>query len=399
MLAFGCGENKHKGTFYVDEKIIENMAAPTDTGNIVVSDEMLTKGLYNTGDTRRLAALMERAAKGEEITIAYIGGSITNGSLASPQETNCYAYLSTSWWRETFKDAKINYVNAGVGATDSYLGVHRAATDVLTYNPDLVIVEFSVNDGQSINQESYESLLRMLLNYETEPAVISLLLTTEGGWDYSTQHTQVAFRYKVPILSYKAMLDEGYASGSISWSDVGSSDGVHPINGGHSVIAYLLTSFYSNVLSEINDTVYDEYTVPDQKFTKCRYESAYIEYSDTFSDFEANGFEAGNVPSNLLNTNGWSTENGGSITFTVNTKSIGIAFFKTTDGKSGQYDVYVDDELITLLNGDFSGGWGNCVDVKEIIRFDEAGEHKVRLELNDESENTKFAVCALLLTN
>ena len=41
------------------------------------------KGIMNVGDTSRLIALMQRAMKGEEITVGFLGGSITQGSLSS----------------------------------------------------------------------------------------------------------------------------------------------------------------------------------------------------------------------------------------------------------------------------------------------------------------------------
>ncbi len=197
LTLWGCGgsgsisDNAAK----VDESVIENMAIPVDTGDIEVTGEMIDAGIFNPGDTGRLASVMARAASGEDITIAYIGGSITNGDSANPKETKCYAYLTTEWWKETFPGANINYVNAGIGATDSYIGVHRAKRDVLAYKPDLVVVEFSVNDTRNHNKETYESLLRMLLNSDSQPAVISLIITTEQGYDYASDHIQSAFNY------------------------------------------------------------------------------------------------------------------------------------------------------------------------------------------------------------
>jgi lysophospholipase L1-like esterase len=56
-------------------------------------------------------------------------------------------------------------VNAGIGDTDSQYGALRVQRDVLSYNPDLVVVEFAVNDnagalGQLLNGDTYEGLVR-----------------------------------------------------------------------------------------------------------------------------------------------------------------------------------------------------------------------------------------------
>ena len=397
LTLIGCagGGSVSDNQVRVDQSVIDNMAQPVDVGNIEVTDEMIEAGIFNPGDTSRLASVMARAAAGEEITIAYIGGSITNGDSASPKDTMCYAYLTTEWWKETFPDATINYVNAGIGATDSYIGVHRAKRDVLAYRPDLVVVEFSVNDTKNHNKETYESLLRMLLESDSKPAVISLIITTEQEYDYATDHIQAAYNYKVPIISYKAEIKKGYEQHVISWSDIGNTDGVHPSNGGHAVIANLLTTFYSDVLREINNTEYsEEYILADGQ-TKCRYENADIIFADEIDITENDGFEIQNVWSNLSDTNAWVCEDGGSITFKATGKSVGIIYQKTTDGMSGIYDVYVDGEYCMQIDGDFKNGWGNCVDYVILGNYDESSEHTVSVMLNDNSENKKMTICAV----
>lgn len=97
----------------------------------------------------RLKNCMLRAEKGEELTIGFLGGSITQGSLASKPE-NSYAYRVFSWWKKEFPKAGLHYVNAGIGGTTSHFGAARAVTDVLMYQPDVVIVDFSVNDEADV---------------------------------------------------------------------------------------------------------------------------------------------------------------------------------------------------------------------------------------------------------
>ena len=93
----------------------------------------------------RLKSCMQRAQEGQELTIGFLGGSITQGSLATEHE-NTYAYRVFSWWKQIFPKATLHYVNGSIGGTDSLYGVSRAVTDVLMYQPDFVMVDFSVND-------------------------------------------------------------------------------------------------------------------------------------------------------------------------------------------------------------------------------------------------------------
>jgi len=119
----------------------------------LTEEDMKTASPWQVCDNTALAAVMKKAEAGEPVTIAAIGGSITQGSISNGAKDSqvktksCYADIFFAWWKETFPQSEITVVNAGIGATDSYLGVHRVQEDVLDYHPDLVLVEYSVNDG------------------------------------------------------------------------------------------------------------------------------------------------------------------------------------------------------------------------------------------------------------
>lgn len=64
----------------------------------------------------RFASCMDRARRGQEMSIGFLGGSITQGSPAEKEE-NTYAYRVYTWWKKTFPGAEFHYVNAGIGGT------------------------------------------------------------------------------------------------------------------------------------------------------------------------------------------------------------------------------------------------------------------------------------------
>ena len=378
----------------VDQSIVENMAEAVKVDGITVTDEMLEKGILNEGNKARLMQVMERAAKGEEITIAYIGGSITAGSSANPMSTACFAALTTDWWRETFKAAKINYVNAGIGATDSWVGVHRVKDDVIAEAPDLVVAEFAVNDGNGWNQETYDSLLRELLTAPSGPAVISLMIAHKYG-SFADKHAPVAFRYKVPIISYSALLTQKL----VPWDKVGNSDGTHPDNPGHQLIAHLLTSYYRKVLSEINETEPEEYTVPDisESATRCRYMNGDILFSDETEPESSDGFEAGKVTKILFNDNGWKTGSAGSISFKINASEVGIMWLqKKADPKGtyADYELYIDGEKKAVLAG-VADSWGAHLEYKSEILGDTAALHTIELRPAEGNTGTEFEILGI----
>ncbi len=76
---------------------------------------------------------------GQDVTIAYFGGSIT--------AQNGYRVHSQKFFQEQYPNVKVNAVHAAIGGTGSNLGAYRLEHDVLKYKPDLVFVEFAVNDS------------------------------------------------------------------------------------------------------------------------------------------------------------------------------------------------------------------------------------------------------------
>ncbi len=77
--------------------------------------------------------------EGKDVTIAYLGGSIT----AQPG----YRVKSEKWFQEKFPKAKVKGVHAAIGGTGSDLGAYRLQQDALFAKPDLLFVEFAVNDN------------------------------------------------------------------------------------------------------------------------------------------------------------------------------------------------------------------------------------------------------------
>ena len=91
---------------------------------------LCAQSLVSPGDTARLQRVLAKARRGESVTVAVIGGSITQGASATKPERR-YGNLVAAWWRQQFPKAKIKFVNAGIGATGSDYGALRARRDLL----------------------------------------------------------------------------------------------------------------------------------------------------------------------------------------------------------------------------------------------------------------------------
>ena len=370
----------------------------------VTNQEIADNSVYSKGNLSRLINVFKKADRGESVTISYLGGSITNGSSADPKETNCFAYQTTQWWKKTFPDATINYDNAGIGATDSYLGVHRVAQDVLFKNPDLVVVEFSVNDYRSHNQESYESLLRRILKYKTKPAVVALCLTQfsqEGQCiDYSQYHKIIADHYNVSVISYGDVVGPRLENGTLQWNQLGPShDFTHPNNAGHKIISRCLNCFYEKVLEDIksqSDGDFGIYEMPEDTLTESRYENGKIldHRSGSMDGISISGSNVFRVTlENAQFPYGWQTDTGADITFTIeNATNIGLIYYGGMEKSYGIFDVYMDDRYIDTIDTYFYGSWGSHADYKLLLTNGTTDHHTVRIMKNEYSQGNKFII-------
>ena len=361
-----------------------------------ITDEMYERALFNEGGRERLAAAMRKASRGESVTVGVIGGSITQGTAAS-NSALCYASLFFEWWRGKFPDCEINTVNAGIGGTDSYLGVNRADQQLLSYDPDAVIVEFSVNDADKImNKFSYDSLVRKILSYKTDPAVILLFTTQENGTSLQDTHRQIGEAYDLPMISYREAVYPLVSEGALDWKTI-SPDNIHPNDAGHSIIGQLLSRYLDSVYDDLDNIPEEIPEFDSEPLTLDYYKDAVMYFPSTLEAVSEEGFVTGtnSVYPDKFPEN-WVAESGGSISFELDCRTCGIFYLKTVDGKGGKYEVLVDGERKAFIDSDFKGGWGNYGETKSVLLTGETAHHTVEIKPVEGSENTSMTILGIM---
>lgn len=384
----------------VPATVYEAVSAPT---SYVSEAQMAMADQWAASDESSIAAVMRKASRGEDITIAVLGGSITQGTISNGskdsevEEKKMYAEIFHDWWTTTYPDVNVNFVNAGIGATDSYLGVHRVQKDVLDYNPDMVIIEYSVNDsGDNSCKIAYDNLIRKIALSESSPAILLLFMAQTNGSSAQGTHCLVGFSYQMPMLSYKNVIDDMMETGEYTANEL-AGDQVHPTALGHRITGEIIWK-YLNSIYENQDT-YEEpkpFDFPVNTFEKFAGTTAILD-SETIEPSDMGTFEKSNVFYQF--NNDWSTSTpGGEITFNINCRNLGIMYYCQTNGAGAVYDVIVDGVSVNSLNADFSGGWGNYAATKEVYASDEAAEHVVTLKQKENSAGDEFTILGLLVT-
>ncbi len=219
---------------------------------------------------------------GDRVNVVFLGGSITWGATATDPQKTSYRALVTSWLETTFPKAHINSIDAAIGGTGSKLGVFRMDRDVTAYDPDLVIIEFAVNDSESPDtMETMEGILRKLHAHNPETAVVILVLG--AGGDYSalptwTSHRSLAASFGLPCIDVVApvqkLMEEGLSTAEFL------SDGCHPNDKGYRLYADIICGELIRMANEQGFPV----PFPANPLTENRFESANMIELSTIAD-------------------------------------------------------------------------------------------------------------------
>lgn len=380
--------------------------------------KMIGNSLLSLGNTMRLKRAIEKAKRGEDVVIAYIGGSITQGAGAKPITEKSYAYLSYRGFCDLFtKDGgkNVKFVKAGVGGTPSELGMIRYEKDVTDYGnikPDIVIVEFAVNDeGDETEGVSYESLVRKIAKAENEPAVILNFAVFMSEWNLESRLVPVGENYDLPMVSVKAAVVPQFNKDTVITKRQYFYDIFHPTNDGHRVMADCLIHLFEKA---------DEAEMPDcdSDFSKppvkgSQFEDIVLVDSVNISDFASvteNGFdykdtEIQRVERNMDNfstpvlENGWAKKSGtknAEFNMTITCKNLILVSKDSGSPQFGKADVYVDDKFV-LTPDPLVNGWDHC-NPQIILDETESKEHQVRIVMHPGDEEKRFTILGFGVT-
>jgi len=370
--------------------------------DIILTDKRYNRGLTSKGNLARINKLFNETAQNRPIVYGSIGGSITEGATASPIE-KCYAARFAKWLDKNSASG-CKFVNAGIGASDSMFGTFRAKKDLLSHEPDIITIEYAVNDsGNSEIELTYESLIRQCLSQKNNPAVILIFTMNKNGTNKQVEHIKVGKHYDLPMLSYRDALYPDIESGQLKWEDT-SPDAVHPNNTGHKFMAEMLQRLVAEAIKECPDNLNNQ--LPQHL------------------NSESKKFVGGNVVDaellKVISNQGWEKghHKGGYLGFQSNTPGAEIVFeficrtgyigYQKYAGDFGRVEIILDDNKPVILEGFFEKpaiqAWAGGHTVFEKIVDESLLEtHKLTIRLlhenHSESNGYKFDIGYLLLSN
>ena len=364
----------------------------------------------------RLKNLMKRAANGESLVIGFLGGSITQGSLSSTPK-NCYAYLVYEWWKKSFPNAAFSFVNGGIGGTTSHYGGARAWNDVLCYRPDIVTVDFSVNDdANEFFEETYEGTLRRLLAAPSAPAVVVLNnVFYDTGKNAQDYHNRIADHYGIPHVSIKDTVYPDVESGKIVRADI-TPDNLHPNDKGHRLVADEICKLLDSIKAEVEEetiageniegksTKTEASVLLPAPLTENAYEhSRLIQIQDNEAILD--GFLVDPIEKKgMLDIfkNGWTAAHtNDKISFEIECSCLAVQYRKSVQQPVPKAKAVIDgDEAhAVILDGNFTEDWGDCLYLEPLLHHAEKKVHRIEITITDAKDIVRpFYLVSLIVS-
>ena len=177
--------------------------------------------------------------------VAFIGGSIT--------EMDGYRPMVSDILKKRFPETAFDFVNAGIASTCSTTGAFRLASDVLAGGaPDLLFVEFAVNDDQDAAHtrteciRGLEGIIRHARRANPKMDIVVTYFVNEGmlktlqsgGTPLTVEaHEAVAKHCGISTIHLATEVAAEITDGKLTWRQYG---GVHPAPFGNAICARMI---------------------------------------------------------------------------------------------------------------------------------------------------------------
>lgn len=188
------------------------------------------------------------------INLVFHGHSVPSGYFNTPQvkTLQSYPHLVLQAVKEKYPSAVVNVITTSIGGEQAEQGNLRLEDQVLTHRPDVLFIDYALNDrriGLEKAREAWASMItkakksgvKVVLLTPTPDLQENILDTNASLQQHSSQIRDLASRYHVGLVDVYASFKKKAARGE-SLSDYMSQHN-HPNEKGHSVVRELIMAY------------------------------------------------------------------------------------------------------------------------------------------------------------
>ena len=209
---------------------------------------------------RYLDPLLDQMAKhwpeNRNVNVVCHGHSVPAGFFATPliDPFNAYPHLLHRMIKERFPYAMVNVIVTAIGGENSVSGAARFEKDVLTHNPDVITIDYSLNDrgiGLDAAREAWESMIKAAL--ERDKKVILCTPTWDNSYYEQNDSWNGIVAHAAQVRELADKYNVGLADSFAAWEkhvDVPSdlaqylSHVNHPTRSGHELVAREIARYF-----------------------------------------------------------------------------------------------------------------------------------------------------------
>ena len=181
-----------------------------------------------------------------QLRISFMGGSVTEG-MGSSRVKGGFRTRLINFLREECPSALFTETNSTLGGNGSQYGVYVAEQMVASTTPDLVFIEYAVNNGYDGVRDAdklwnhYETMIHTIRKANPYADIVLVYVSDRGETSQNIIPIleQIADKYQLTSINlHQAMKDS--MNSDYKWEYYYGDDSVHPNDNGYDVMAEVL---------------------------------------------------------------------------------------------------------------------------------------------------------------
>lgn len=198
---------------------------------------------------------LEKWPKNRTINLVFHGHSVPAGYFKTPvvNTIDSYPFQVLKALKEQYPFAVINVINTSIGGENSISGQKRFKKEVLVHRPDVLFIDYALNDrrvGLTKSKVAWEKMIikakkqgiKIILLTPTPDQKVDILAHENILLDHSKQIRELAEKYDIGLVDSYDLFREKVKSGD-KLADY-MSQGNHPNEKGHSLVTAGIMKYF-----------------------------------------------------------------------------------------------------------------------------------------------------------
>jgi len=200
-------------------------------------------------------ALQKKWPDNRTINLVFHGHSVPSGYARTPEVRtfDAYPFIVLQELKKRYPYAVINVITTSIGGENSTQGLRRFKKEVLPHKPDVLFIDYALNDRKMGLEQSRKNIgkmvkialrkkIRVILMTPSADEGVNLLQSGNELEQYATQLKELAVQYKIGLADSYSQFRQIEAQKKNIRDYMAQSN--HPNRSGHELIATEILRYF-----------------------------------------------------------------------------------------------------------------------------------------------------------